>query len=375
MSGRRRIAKTVVAAGSALAVAGAAHSWWNLRQLRVLPRHPEDRAQRVSVLVPARDEAPTIGHCLASLRAQIGVPDLEILVLDDRSSDGTADVVAHHLGDDRVQLITDNGEPPTGWLGKAWACHRLAIEASGTVLVFVDADVTLTPDAVSRVVELLASEDVDAVSPYPRQVAGTWPERIVQPLLQWSWATLLPLGMAERSPRTSLVAANGQVLAITRAAYDAIGGHSSVRADVLDDVAIFKQLKRTGLHGALADGTDVASCHMYEGWNELRDGYSKSLWAAFGSPTASAGVVALSLMAYVVPPIAALLGSRTGGIGFAAAVAGRAVVAHRVGGRVWPDAALHPISVLAFSYLTTRSWAGRRRGTLTWKNRPLPITV
>ncbi|MCZ3385594.1 MAG: glycosyltransferase [Actinomycetia bacterium] len=372
MSAGRKIAKVAVASGSALALAGAAHSWWNLRRLRVLPREVQPHAQRVSVLVPARDEASAIGHCLTSLRAQVDVLDLEILVLDDRSSDGTADVVAHHLGDHRVRVIAGVGEPPAGWLGKTWACHRLSERATGRVLVFVDADVTLAPDALRRILALLESGVVDAVSPYPRQLAGTWPERIIQPLLQWSWSTLLPLGLAEHSPHTSLVAANGQLLAITRDAYDSIGGHAAVRGEVLDDVALFKQLKRAGRRGALADGTDVATCRMYEGWRDLRDGYCKSLWSATGSPAGATALVALLTLTYLVPPVAALFGSRVGAVGYAGAVSGRALVAHRVSGRVWPDSLLHPASILAFGYLTARSWTGRSRGTLTWKSRPLP---
>ncbi len=372
MSYRPRLATATVAAGSALAVAGALHSWWNLRQLRVLPHPGTASRSRVSALVPARDEAGTIGHCLTSLREQVDVPDLEIVVLDDRSSDGTAQVVAHHLGDPRVTLMTGVDEPPAGWIGKTWACHRLSQEASGSVLVFVDADVTLAPDALSRMLALLTAGGVDAVSPYPRQRAVTWGERVVQPLLQWSWSTLLPLRLAERSPRTSLVAANGQVLAITRDAYDDAGGHEAIRREVLDDVALFQQLKRVGRRGALADGTDVASCRMYDGWPELRDGYSKSLWSATGSPVRAAALLGLLALAYVIPPFAALFGSRVGAVGFAGAVGGRALVAHRVGGRVWPDSLLHPASVVAFGYLTTRSWVGRRRGSLTWKSRLLP---
>ncbi len=372
MSRRPRLAPAAVAAGSALAVAGAAHSWWNLRQLRVLPRPDSPARSRVSLLVPARDEADTIGHCLTSLRGQIGVPDLEIVVLDDRSSDGTAQVVAHHLDDPRVKLMTGTDEPPGGWIGKTWACHRLSLEASGSVLVFVDADVTLAPDALRRMLALLSVGGIDAVSPYPQQRAVTWSERTVQPLLQWSWSTLLPLRLAEQSPRTSLVAANGQVLAITRDAYDESGGHETIRGQVLDDVALFRQLKRVGRRGALADGTDVATCRMYDGWSELRDGYSKSLWSATGSPGRAAALLGLLSLTYVVPPLAALFGSRVGAFGYAGAVGGRALVAHRVGGRVWPDSLLHPASVIAFEYLTVRSWVGRRRGTLSWKSRPLP---
>ena len=373
-----RLARAVVASGTALTLAGTIHSWFNLRQLRVLPRMSTasgsaTKATRVSVLVPARDEAARVGHCLASIRGQVGVAHLEIVVLDDRSSDGTDQVVRRHLDDERVTLLVAEGEPPEGWLGKAWACHQLARAASGDVLVFVDADVTLEVDAVARVVELLSTGEVDAVSPYPRQVALTMAERVVQPLLQWSWATMLPLGVAERNDNPALVAANGQLLAITGEAYDECGGHEAVRDRVLDDIALFQRLKAVGRRAVLADGTDVAECRMYDDWPSLRDGYSKSLWAATGSPKTALALSAALTATYVVPPLAAITrGSRVGVLGYTAAVAGRALVAKRTDGRVWPDALMHPASVLAFNYLSARSWVGRRRRTLTWKSRPLP---
>ena len=114
-----------------------------------------DRPASVGAGAGAR-RGRAIGHCLTSLRAQVDVPELEILVLDDRSSDGTDAVVSHHLEDPRVHLTRGETEPPAGWLGKPWACHRLAEKATGQVLVFVDADVTLAPDAVARMVTLLA---------------------------------------------------------------------------------------------------------------------------------------------------------------------------------------------------------------------------
>jgi hypothetical protein len=269
-----------------------------------------------------------------------------------------------------VRLIESPAEPPAGWLGKTWACHELARAAIGSILLFVDADVVLQPDAVARTLAFMQDADVDAVSPYPRQLALTWSERLVQPLLQWSWATFLPLRAAERSDRTSLVAANGQVLAVTDEAYSASGGHAAIRAAVIDDVALFQQLKRAGRRGVLADGTDVATCRMYDDWPSLRDGYAKSLWAATGSPTGGGVVGAVLTLSYVVPAAALILkGSRTGAVGYAAAVAGRVIVANRVGGRVWPDSLLHPVSIAAFDYLLARSWVGRTRDSLTWKGR------
>jgi len=355
----------LVAAGSAMAAAGTVHAAVNA----VLLRRPDVAArpgpERVSVLVPMRNEAGTAADCLAAVLAQDGVT--EVLVLDDGSADGTARI-ARATG---ARVLA--GRPlPAGWLGKPHACQQLADAAdpAADVLVFLDADVRLRPGAIAATVALLGERDL--VCPYPRQVAGTAAERLVQPLLQWSWLTFLPLRLAERSPRPSLSAANGQLLAVRRAAYERAGGHAAVRADVVEDVALLRAVKRAGGRGGVADGTTLAECRMYASWPELRDGYTKSLWAAFGSPARAAGVAGLLALGYVVPPLGALLGSKTGLAGYAAGVMGRVLTARRTGGRAWPDALAHPVSVAAFGWLTARSLHAHRAGTLTWKGRRLP---
>ena len=328
----------------------------------------------MSVLLPVRDEARRVRPCLEALLAQQNLAELEIVLLDDGSTDGTEQVVRDVAGGDpRVRLV-DGGQqqPPSGWLGKPWACQRLADLATGTVLVFLDADVILAPAAAAASVHLMRTSGLDLVSPYPRQLAGTAAERIVQPLLQWSWLTTLPLGAAERSRRPSLSAANGQLLVVDAATYRRAGGHRAVRGAVLDDVELLRAVKRAGGHGTVVDGTALATCRMYHGWAELEAGYRKSLWAAFGSPAGATAVTAALLVTYVVPFLAAVRGSRPGLVGYAAGVAGRVLVARRVGGRVWPDSLAHPVSVSALAVLTARSVRGHRAGTLTWKGRPLP---
>jgi len=268
-------------------------------------------------------------------------------------------------GDPRVKLLTGR-ELPTGWLGKPYACQQLADAAASTsdVLVFVDADVVLAPYAVAATVALLEQTALDLLSPYPRQEAPG-ATGLVQPLLQWSWLSFLPLRLAERSHRPSLSAANGQFLAVRRDAYDRAGGHAAVRAEVVEDVELLRALKRTGGRGGVCDGTGLATTRMYDCWDELVDGYTKSLW------TLPAPLVALLVAVYVGPPLAALRGSRTGVLGYAAGVAGRVVAARRTGSRALPEAFAHPLSVAVFAWLAGRSRLAHRRGTLTWKGRPL----
>lgn len=367
----------------------------------------------VSVLVPARDEADRIAGCVRALTAT-GGEVAEILVLDDRSEDATAAVVRAAAGGDRRVRVLTGRTPPAGWLGKPWACAQLAAAASGDVLVFVDADVVVAPGAVAATAALLdtgvswATRDgvtsdglisdhgsrgtgdsttdrargdrLDLACPYPRQLADGVVGRLVQPLLQWSWLTFLPLRLAENSRWPSLTAANGQLLACTATGYAAAGGHAAVRGDVLEDLALARAFKRAGLRAGVTDGTDLATCRMYTSAADLVAGYTKSLWAAFGPPGPAAAVAALLVWIYVLPPAVLVAAMRRGdrdsarvaGLGYAAGVAGRMIAAARTGGRP-ADGMAHPASIVALVLLTGLSHVRKRTGTLRWRGRPVAI--
>ena len=355
-----RPVRLLVAACAGAAATATALSLVNLRHLRRPDRVGD---ARISVLVPARNEAGRIGPTLESLRRLEGVD--EILVLDDNSQDGTAATV-EAAG---LSVIRGTDEPPPGWLGKPWACQRLAESARGEVLLFVDADVILRPDAATRTAALLT--DLDLVCPYPHQVTSGFLQALVQPLLPWSWLSFLPLQLAERSSHPMLAAGNGQMLAVQRAAYFAAGGHASVRDQVLEDLALVRQFKRAGLRTAMADGTGLADCRMYADDRDLVAGYTKSLHDAFGP-----GTIATLTALYIAPPVAALVArdrwTRALGImGYAVAVAGRLGVARRTRQPLAACAA-HPLSIGTLVWLYARSVRAHRRGTITWRGRSLP---
>jgi hypothetical protein len=383
----RRVASTVEI-GNALTIAlwvtasvvGALtlHAGVNAALLYRPPARPPRTERAVAVLLPLRDEAARVGPCLRALLEQRDVPGLEIIVLDDGSTDGTADLVRSIAGQ-RVRLIT-GGPPPPGWLGKPHACAQLAASTAAEILVFIDADVVLTPHAVAAAVALLdridnnssgtdSDDGVDLVSPYPMVVG----QHLVQPLLQWSWLTFLPLRAMRRSPQESLAAAAGQFLVVRAAAYAAAGGHGAVRDRVLEDIGLARAVKRSGGRIALADGSTLATCRMYPSWRELTNGYAKSLWASFGSPAGATTVVTLLIWLYVLPFAAMLTGSMAGAVGYLLAVAGRVVAARATGGRWFPAAFAHPLSILIFSWLVVVSFTRRRRGRLRWKGRPVEI--
>lgn len=375
----RRVACAVAGTGAITAIALTLHATINMRMVR----RPRDEAvtidERVSVLLPARDEAERITPTLRALLAQDGIPDLEILILDDGSTDGTGDVIRQIAGtDSRVKVIDGPDDPPpAGWLGKSWACHRLSQEATGDVLVFMDADVTMTPRAIASTIHHMRSAGLDLLSPYPRQIAVTPAERLTQPLVTWSWVTALPIRITERSHYPSMAAAIGQFLVVDARAYRISGGHTAVADMILEDVGVLRALKRHGFRGAPADGSAVASCRMYVGAEEIYAGYTKSVWSVFQPSFTAYGLVGVMAMAYVAPPFFAVLGpgrrARMWGItGYGAGVLGRWVVARRTGERIWPDAFAQPVSVGIFAALILESLRRHRAGTLSWRGRPLP---
>lgn len=382
------LVRGVVAAGSVAALGIAVHTALNLRHLRrpvarpTTPTPSDTRPrERVSILIPARNEAATIAATLRSAVMQdcgegTHALDLEIMILDDGSSDGTADIAAEAAsGDARVTILTEpDADPPAGWLGKPWACQRLADAATGSALAFVDADVDLSREAVSALVDTLRGDGFAMVAPYPRQEAQTWLERLVQPLVTWSWAATMPLAWAESSTRPSLSAANGQLLVVDADAYRSVGGHAAIASEVLEDIALMRAFKRAGLRTATVDGSHLATCRMYVGAQQVIDGYGKSLWDAFNGPLGSLGVNAALALAYVVPAVAVVTARspRTRGIalvGYASGVASRTLVARRTGERVMPDVLAHPASIAAFVVLNVMSWQRHLRGTNRWKGR------
>ena len=373
-----RPGRALVAAGTLTAAALAAHTAINLRQLRTPSPDAPACTEPVDVLIPARNEAATIEATVRSALAQQGVPHLTVTVLDDDSDDATAAIVEAIARDDaRVRLVRAHDNVPEGWLGKPWACARLADQARGSVLVFVDADVVLEPHAVRALVADLRARGLAMVAPYPHQQAHGWLERLVQPLVTWSWVATMPLAWAESSTRPSLSAANGQVIAMDADAYRRAGGHAAVRDQVLEDIGLMRAVKVSGGHAATVDGSALATCRMYDSTPAVIDGYTKSLWAAFGGPVGSVAVAALLSLAYVVPA-AAMVAAPTrrtrgiGAVGYAAGVTSRALVARRTGEPVI-DSLAQPASIATFVTLSGLSWWRHLRGTNRWKGRPVSV--
>jgi Glycosyltransferase like family 2 len=334
----------------------------------------------VTVCIPARNEAANIGACLDAVLANRDVEGLRVLVLDDGSTDQTrAQTLAVATVDARVKLIEGgDAELPSGWLGKTWACQRLLTNVETSVVIYVDADVRLHSHALEASVAMLREHRLSLLSPYPQQLVGSWPERFTQPLLQWLWMTFLPLGLAEGITPVSMAAANGQFMVLDTEALRGIGGFATVKGEVLDDVALARSLKRSGFRAIVAEGSTLATCRMYQGWAELRDGYTKNLWSATGSLFGAAAIITLFFGLYLLPVVGFVVGLVQGaGLlilfsvgGYLAGVLGRGVSARSTGGSVI-DAVFHPASIAVLIWLIIRSWKQHLRGSITWKGRTL----
>ncbi len=260
----------------------------------VLRREPlQGKRPTVSLLIPARNEAHNLVETLPGFLLQ-GVQ--EILILDDHSTDATAKVVEQFSRQDaRVRLIA--GLPkPEGWMGKTWACHQLAQAAQGEVLLFTDADVRWSKRGVRAVLARMEQEKAGLVSVYPRQITPTLPERVLLPLIDDVLLCYLPYPMIS-TPFPSAAAANGQVMAFTRLAYLASGGHAAVRGEVLEDVRLAQKTKAAGQHMAVALGGALVAVRMYRSFEEIVEGLGKNLIEFHGR---SRAILALSYMGHLL---------------------------------------------------------------------------
>ncbi len=335
-----------------------------MRVVRNVTGSPVDGS--VAILLPMRNEESNAADVLASAIAQVGIPQLSIFALDDNSTDRTFEILQ---GVARANLKVVSGSMlPDGWLGKPYACQQLATAAQSDYLVFLDADVRLQPHAVAAAITALNKWGWDFISPYPKEIAVSFAERLIQPLLQWSWMASVFLRLAERFPSRSTTIANGQFFVVRNSAYVASGGHEVIREKVLDDLELARSLVSAGFKGGVADGSSVARCRMYDQTSDLIRGYTKSLWTAFGGVTGTLIAIALLSLTGIAPLILALSGDRVAWAAFAAIWISRLLVAART--KSTPStAALHPLSIIFLLYLIALSWIGKSRGNLTWRGR------
>lgn len=339
----------------------------NLFLIRV-PENNRPTLKSVTVLIPMRNEETNVKELIASLSAQQNVSNLKVIIINDSSTDKTYELLQSAiLGDSRLSII-NSPVLRDGWLGKVSALQSGFEAADSEFIITLDADVRLRPDAITRAINQIEDLQLDFISPYPRQIARTFSEKLIQPILHWSWISTVLLRISEKRPRRSTAVANGQFFVIRKSALDSIGGFTQVHNEILDDIELARSLISAGYVGVVTEGSDIAETRMYSSFDEIRQGYGKSLWKAFGGALGALVAIAFIFITGVLPIFLILNGNLLGWAIYFFATCSRLISALRSRSNPY-YALLHPLSSLLVIYLIIYSWTMRRK--IQWKGRTL----
>ena len=259
----------------------------------------------VSILIPARNEESNIGRCLYSLIDQ-SYKNIEIIILDDDSIDSTFNIASEIANKDKRIKIFKGMPIEKNWLGKNWACHQLSNLANGDMLLFIDADTKLQSKTIEETVMEMESSDIDLISLFPKRVTSTAIDKIISVTVGWFIFSCLPIMFANKNPIFS--SAFGQYLLFRRGAYFSIGGHESIKDNILDDFELGRSITRDGFNLKVFDGTDRISTFSYSSEKEAIDGLSKSIFPFFQNRIVPFFLLWILFMAMGIVPVLLVFG-------------------------------------------------------------------
>jgi chlorobactene glucosyltransferase len=357
--------------------------------LRPAPAPAPEQAPLISVLVPARNEARNIAPCVRSLLSQ-DYPNFELIVLDDHSEDGTAELIRElGVSESTTPHRLLKGDPlPAGWTGKGWACHQLAGAARGQFLFFTDADTEHAPGTLSALLAYAERRRADLLSAWPRLVTCTWGECLVIPMILFLGLGMYPhwllLFLQERpyiaarlpaSFRRMLGAANGQSMFFRRSAYEKIGGHASLSDHLVEDVALGRAVASRmgeGMRLFNCDALQFSTCRMYRSFPEVWEGFTKNMRAAFEDSLGGfLGLGTLHAIAFFLPFFLFALGGPWSvlAIGQIAVIVCIRVLLTLRFRTSWWSAICHPLSEALLMAIGLNSWRRMATKGVTWKGR------
>jgi glycosyltransferase involved in cell wall biosynthesis len=347
----------------------------NLRIYRPIPPRKSRAANSISVLIPARNEDNNID---ATLRAVLASRDcnFEVIVLDDHSTDRTAEIVAAFSQRDSRVRLARTPSLPSGWCGKQHACHVLAQLARYPLLVFMDADVRLAPDALARMSGFMEDNNSALASGVPRQELGTISEILLIPLIHFVLLGFLPMHAMRRSRRPAMSAGCGQLFIARNEAYKQCGGHAMLRTSLHDGLMLPRVFRRAGLQTDLFDATDLASCRMYRTNLETWRGLGKNATEGLAAPGTILPMTLLLvcgqlmpfgllvLFAHPTPPVFLIIA----GAAFLSWLP--RLVAAKKFHQPFVSALLHPLGILALLAIQWHAWGRHLAGRPSmWKGR------
>ena len=233
-------------------------------------------AERVSVIVPMKNEATNAAACVARLKAQ-DYPNLQILIANDNSTDGTGQILK-----ESGAAVVEVPPTPEGWTGKNFAIHSAAARAQGKWLLFTDADTRHEKTSVSSALRHAQTRGLQFLTLLPRCLAEGFLENMIQPAAMAYTGLWFPIQKIN-DPRSPLYFANGQYLLIERALYETIGGHAAVKQEFLEDFALMKRAKESRAKAECALGKSIYGTRMYDSFGSIWRGWRRIFLHAFQS--------------------------------------------------------------------------------------------
>lgn len=341
---------------------------------------------RVSVIIPARNEASVISRTLSCFSEQT-YSELEIILVDDRSTDGTGEIADRHAAADARVRVIRGVDTPEGWLGKPWALRQGSLAATGEWLLFVDADLVYVADTIARLVARAEAEPATAMwSVFPHIEMKGLGENLLMPQLALMPFSFLPTWLGNRTTSRTLAVGGGTGNFVRRTAYDAIGGHERLRNAVIDDVGLARALRAGGFRTEMIRAEEFVSLRMYIGAGEIIAGFTKNLYTALGGSIASAlGSFAFMMLFHLAPYIAcALWLVRGGAVGnaspwFAAVIAltlSRVILFRSLRFSQLNALFGYPLSTVVWGWMVLRSaWFSGVRRRIEWRGRSYPTVT
>ena len=321
----------------------------------------------VSVLIPARNEEENIAALLDEL-LQHDYPNLEIIVYDDLSTDATYETVsAKAQKDTRIQLLKGS-VLPEGWMGKNHGCHRLSLHAHGEYLLYLDADVQIKRGLIKNALAHVARHRLDLFSIFPTQKMHTPGELLTVPLMNWILVSLLPLVLTRIASWSAFSAANGQFMFFRAEVYHCEQFHKTLKNQKVEDIAIFRLMKKKKYRVHTVLGNSQISCRMYRSWDESVMGFSRNVFDFFGGSKVLAFLFGIiTTLGFIpvmlaLPPVFILAW-------FLLIVLMRAMIAAASRQNVILNLLLAPLQQLSFMFVMLKAAILQYKKNTVWKGR------
>ena len=335
----------------------------------------QQETPRVSVLIPARNEERNIEGCIRSLMQQ-DYPDLEIIVLDDESSDKTAEIIQRLIMESPRLIYKEGKSLPEGWTGKNWACHQLSEFSTGEILIFSDADNRYADNAISRTVARMQKYNLDMLSAFPQQITGSFFEKLVVPVIDLLLYSSLVLWLTYYVKFPSLAAANGQWIAFRAESYRKIGGHNIVKDKIVEDVELSRSFKRQQYRIMTCAGTGIVYGRMYQSAHEVWQGFSKNLFGLLSYRTIPFFTILLGFIIVFILPYVLVFSKELFILSFLAVLQNLFLRLSLAIGYKHPpliSIIMHPFSILFIILIALDSFRKTTVGTHYWKDREIKV--